>query len=56
MSAVQGSAQVALIHLHVPFDVVQYHDGLIDQNSDRQGQSSQSHRVDGIAGKVESNQ
>ncbi len=37
-------------------DVVEYHDGLVDQDPHRQGQTTQRHRVDRVAGEVQADQ
>ena len=54
--AVEGGLHPAFPHPHVSGDVVQHHDRLVHQDSDRQGQSAQRHAVDGIARKMKPDQ
>ena len=38
------------------FDIVEYHDGLVDQDPHRQRQPAQRHGVDRVAGEIETDQ
>ena len=37
----------------MPLDILDYHRGIIDQNADRQRESSQRHRVEGLIHRVQ---
>jgi hypothetical protein len=45
VAAMRGPEMI-LPHLDVPHDVLAHHDGVVDQDADREAQAEQRHRIE----------